>query len=157
MTKKEKSKKEEELKSQEKIHETKSSEEKGTGEKLVKEAGEKADLPPFPPEVKSKKSLFSPSISEDAEGEPDFESIDIEEFCKDIANIPFEIWHILKPDIKPLSAQEKKLIGKPLSRVVAKYELQKYAKDEFVLIAFLSFSVLSRLKKKEDSSEREIT
>lgn len=153
-----KDKKEKLEKSQEEVKgKTKPLEDKTSpgSEKLVLEEEEKRELPPFPPERKGKRDLFSPVISEGEEGEGDFEAIDIEEFCKDIANIPFEIWHIVNPEVEPLSAKEKKLIGKPLSRVVVKYDLQKYAKDELVLFAFLSFSVLGRLKKSKRSPEKE--
>ncbi len=125
-----------------------------TGSEKMEE--ERSKVPPFPPPPKGTESHFSPMSSETDEP-VDFEAIDIEEFSKDIVNIPFEIWHIINPNIEPLSTKEKKLIGKPLSRVIIKHELQKYAKDEFVLVAFLSFAILGRLKKdKGDSPEKEV-
>ena len=126
-------------------------------EKLAKEE-ERRELPDFPaPPKRGSGDRFSPAISEGEEGEADFEPLDIEAFCKDAVNVPFEIWHILKPQIETLSANEKKMIGKPLSRLIVKYQLQKYAKDEILLLAFISFSVVSRLRQTEDSPEKEVS
>jgi len=130
--------------------------EKDTGSEKFTTTEERKLVPPFPPPPKGKESLFSPMNG--SEEEPvDFEAIDIEDFCRDIINVPFEIWHIINPSVEPLSAKEKKLIGKPLARVIVKHELQKYAKDEFVLVAFLGFAILGRLKKsKGDSPEKKV-
>jgi hypothetical protein len=76
----------------------------------------------------------------------DQDKIDLEEICSDIVSLPFEVWAVLKPDVKPLSDAEKKLIGKPLSRIVVKYDVTRFMKDEILLCAFLGFSVLKRVK-----------
>ncbi|MBA7496242.1 hypothetical protein ES702_06841 [subsurface metagenome] len=126
---------------------TAAEEEKGR-KKEQKKKEEK--LPPFPAE-ETKDSI--PGISKD---EP--EEIVLEEICRDIIAIPFEIWHLLRPGVEPLSEKEKDLISKPLSRVAQKYDVSRYMKDEFLLIAFLGFSVTRRLKikkkiKKDDSDD----
>ena len=109
-------------------------------------------LPPFP--LKNQKDLSSGFPGGDSEGgEEDFSDLDIEEVCKDIVSVPFEVWSILKPSVKPLTETEKKLIGKPLSRVMVKYDVAKYARDEFLLLIFLGFSVSKRIK---DSKKVEV-
>lgn len=129
----------------------------GSGsEKLEKTKEAKEALPPFPPPPKGKESRFSPMSSDEEVEELDFEAIDIEEFSRDIINVPFEIWHIVNPGVDPLSEKEKKLIGKPLSRVIVKHQLQKYAKDEFVLVAFLSFAILGRLRKSKKKEPEKV-
>ena len=118
-------------------------------EKLAKD---REDLPPFP---KAKKGVDTSTGSLTEEEETDFEAIDIEEFCRDLANIPFEIAHIIKPSIKPLEPKEKKLIGKPLSRVIVKHNLDKMCKDEFVLIALLGVVILKRVRQAREPEEVE--
>ena len=76
----------------------------------------------------------------------DQDKLDLEEICSDIVALPFEVWSILKPGVNPLSDAEKKLIGKPLSRIVVKYDVARFMKDEILLCAFLGFSVLKRVK-----------
>jgi hypothetical protein len=93
-----------------------------------------------------------PGISE---GSPDLVLIDI---CRDIISIPFEVWAILKPAVKPLSETEKDLIAKPLSRIAVKYDLAKFMKDEILLFGFLGYSVLKRIKVSDhagDNSRKE--
>ena len=96
------------------------------------------------PEGAEKKGDSIPGTSEDIESE------DIEEICKDVVSGFFEIWAILKPGVPPLSETEKKLIKKPLARIVIKYDVARFMKDEFLLIGLLGFSVLKRLKVKKD-------
>lgn len=130
------------------IKKTESKEKSGLTEKLVTDQKEKEGLPLFPPPGKNEDISSGLQMEESEEtGESDFEAIDIEEFCKDVVNIPFEIWHILNKNVQPLNAVEKKLISRPLSRLVKKYNLGDYAKDEIVLIAFLGTSIYSRLQK----------
>jgi hypothetical protein len=74
------------------------------------------------------------------------DKLDLEEICGDIMALPFEVWAILKSGVKPLSDIEKKLIAKPLSRIIVKYDVTKFMKDEVLLCAFLGFSVLKRVK-----------
>jgi len=107
------------------------------------------NLPPFPP--KDQKVGDISSESPGGESEEEIDDILLEEVCKDFVSVPFEIWHILKPSVLPLSDKEKTLISKPLSRVVQKYDLQKYAKDEFLLAGFLGFAIIKRAKVKDDT------
>ena len=63
----------------------------------------------------------------------------------------------MKPGVKPLTDTEKKLISKPMARVMLKYDVQKYAKDEFLLLGFLGFAVMKRVKdskKVEDEKDK---
>jgi len=126
--------------------------------KKVKEK-DSEELPPFPPPRKGDLSGLTNSEEveeEEVEEEGEFEAVDIEELCRDFSNVPFEIAHILNPKIKPLSQKEKKLIGKPLSRVIVKHDLQRLAKDEIVLVIFLGFAILARVKDlKKDEEEVE--
>ena len=114
-------------------------------EKKQKKKGKENKLPEFPKE-ETKGGI--PGISED---EP--EEVVLEEICRDIIAIPFEIWHLLRPGVEPLSEKEKDLIAKPLSRVAQKYDVGRYMKDEFLLIAFLGFSVIRRTRVKKDDSD----
>lgn len=85
--------------------------------------------------------------------EIDQDKVDLEEICSDIVSLPFEVWSILKPGVTPLSETEKKLIGKPLSRIVVKYDVARFMKDEILLCGFLGFSILKRVKVKKDVAD----
>lgn len=131
--------------------------EEETGQEKMQ--SKKDELPPFPEPKKNEEDFGrgqDEKVSdrvEDDELEGDFDAVDLDELSRDIAGVPFEIWAVLKPGVKPLTEKEKKLIGKPLARVLSKYDVAKYAKDEFLLMAVVGFSIMSRLKdsqKKED-------
>jgi len=95
----------------------------------------------------SKKS--SPPGSE--EGIP--EDANIEEVCADVIAIPFAIWHELNKNVEPLSEKEKRNISKPLAKVVAKYDLGKYMKEELVLVFYLGSAIYGRAKVKKDDKD----
>jgi len=59
------------------------------------------------------------------------------------------MWNKANPNVPPLSEFEKKNISKPLARIVVKYDVAKYAKDEFVLFTFLGFAIYKRVKIKK--------
>jgi len=129
-------------------------------ENKPKEKAKKQELKS--PKKKTDKSL--PSFPEDlkAIGSPGVESgtttkeiidTELEEICRDIIAIPFEVWAILKPEVTPLSEVEKKLIGKPLSRVLIKYDIGRFMKDEVLLLGFFGFSVLKRLRVKKNVAD----
>ena len=109
----------------------------------------KDQLPPFP---EKNGGMESDPLSGTGENEAD--DIVLEEVCRDLVAIPFEIWHALKPDIPELTALEKTHISKPLARVAQKYDVQKYMKDEILLFTFLGFSVFrrARMTKKDDTN-----
>lgn len=111
--------------------------------KKQREMSKMKDLPPFPEEG-MKESRFTLG---DEEEEIDSETLGA--ICEDIISIPFEVWAILKPGTEPLSSAEKKMIAKPLSRIVVKYDVAKFMKDEFLLIAALGFAILKRVKMKK--------
>jgi len=98
-----------------------------------KENGKDDTLPEFPAEENQTAGLSSTDDT-------------LAEFCSDIASVPFEIWHILKPEVSELSDLEKKAIGKPLARIVLKYNLQDYAKDEIYLTMIFSGVLFKRIK-----------
>ena len=60
--------------------------------------------------------------------------------------IPFEVWAILKPGVAPLTDIEKATISKPLARIVVKYDVARIMKDEFLLLGFLGYSIVKRLR-----------
>jgi len=70
----------------------------------------------------------------------------IVEVCADIIAIPFAIWHEINEKVKPLSEKEKENISKPLAKVVAKYDLGRYMKEEFVLCFYLGSAIYGRTK-----------
>ena len=108
----------------------------------------KEDLPKFPD--KEEKD-FGPGI-EEPEGE--LEQPELEEICRDLVSVPFEIWNILRPEIDPLSDTEKRMIAKPLARVAQKYDVQKYMKDEILLAGLLGYSIIKRTRiKKIDTND----
>jgi hypothetical protein len=116
-----------------------------------KKAKKKKGLPDFPPEnlrpriqeaeeeEKKETKGSGPGTSEDENG-------NIQEICRDLIAVPFEVWAILRPGVEPLSDPEKTAISKPLARIVIKYDVARYLKDEFLLLAFLGYSVVKRLK-----------
>lgn len=71
---------------------------------------------------------------------------DLQEICRDLVSVPFEIWAILKPGVQPLSDTEKNLISKPLARIVVKYDVARFMKDEILLLGFLGYSVIKRVR-----------
>lgn len=102
-----------------------------------------------------------PESNEDEEEKQDgsFSSIEnLEELCGDIAAVPFEIWSILNPKVEKLTDTEKKAISRPLARLVEKYNLGTYAKDEFYLAIILTGVTFKRInqakpeKKKKDNA-----
>lgn len=115
--------------------------EKITGSRFLDGGKEKDNLPPFPG---ADQKDFSPLNG----NETDLSSI--EEICRDLVSIPFEVWSLIRPGVPPLTEGEKKLIGKPLARVFVKYDVAKFLKDEFLLIAALGFSVMKRIRVKPD-------
>jgi len=89
-------------------------------------------------------------------------STDLEELCGDIVSVPFEVWSILNPKVSPLTEIEKKAVSKPISRLVIKYNLAEYAKDEIYLAIILSGITFKRLhqakpekKKNANNNNRE--
>jgi len=112
----------------------------------------KEDLPQFPPK-NTKTGEFSESPGGSNEVETD--DVVLEEICSDLIAVPFEIWHLLKPVVPELTSKERTLIGKPLARVAQKYDVQKYMKDEILLVGFLGFSIIRRVKigKKHDTND----
>jgi len=78
-----------------------------------------------------------------SEGELDENMVEV---CADVIAIPFAIWHELNDKVQPLSEKEKQNISKPLAKIVAKYDLGKYMKEEFVLFFYLGSAIYGRTK-----------
>lgn len=97
------------------------------------------------PSTKSSKESSLPGSEDEA-----LVDENIQEICKDIIGIPFDIWHQLNPKVNPLSELEKKHISQPLARIAIKYNVAEYMKDELVLCAFLGFAIYKRAKVKKD-------
>lgn len=119
----------------------------------VKNKGDRPEenLPEFPGrEAKD----FSVSPGGEPEQEP-LTEVDVEEVCGDIIAVPFEIWGMVKKGVEPLSPKEQKLLGKPLSRLVVKYNVEQYMKDEFLFILLLGMVITKRVKavKKDDNND----
>ena len=68
----------------------------------------------------------------------------IVEVCADVIAIPFAIWHEINKNVQPLSEKEKENISKPLAKVVTKYDLGRYMKEEFVLVFYLGSAIYGR-------------
>jgi len=82
----------------------------------------------------------------------------IVEVCADVIAIPFAIWHEINKNVQPLSEKEKQNISKPLAKIVVKYDLGKYMKEEFVLFFYLGSAIYGRTKvpkaiKKDDKDD----
>lgn len=134
----------------------KSSKGKPISEKLEQSKKAKESLPPFPP---GPKDLSGRTNFEEEEELPDFEALDIEDFCKDLVGATSEIAHIINKKIRVCDEKEKKIIGRPLSRVIIDHELQKYAKNEFLLLAGLTYVVYKRVrevKAADNSPEKDV-
>lgn len=98
--------------------------------------------------IKSSKESSPPGSEE---GIP--EDQNIVEVCADVIAIPFAIWHEFNKNVQPLSEKEKQNISKPLAKVVAKYDLGKYMKEEFVLVFYLGSAIYGRAKVKKDDKD----
>lgn len=81
----------------------------------------------------------------------------IVEISGDFIGIFFQIWHERNKDVPPLSDKEKANISVPLAKIVAKYDLKKYMKEEFVLFFYLGGAIYKRAKiakvKKDDKDD----
>lgn len=81
-----------------------------------------SELPPFP--GSEKEVGFPTSLTSKEPNAAD--SPDVQELAKDLVTAGFEIANAINPKIRPLDEKEKTDIGKPLAKVVAKYDLGKY-------------------------------
>ncbi len=88
--------------------------------------------------------------------EDDFEPLDIEDFCQDMVGAIVETGCIFLPRLTPLDAKQKKLIGKPLSRVIVKHKLDKACKEEFVLIAAVGIVAYKKIGEMRKAKIKEV-
>lgn len=111
---------------------------------------------PFPPEEPEKEDSSTGSPMEEKEiEEEDFQPLDIEEFCQDMVGAAVEIGCIFLPKMTPLDPKQKKLIGKPLSKVIIKHRLDKACKEEFVLIAAIGFVAYKKITEMQTVKKEE--
>lgn len=114
------------------------------------------DIPPMPDS--------SDDLLENSEGlksaSPGNEKGEIQvdaEVAGDVFALPFEFWHIANPKIPPLSEEYKRAVSAPLSRILNKYGLAKFTRDEFLVAFYLWNAVYARLKIiKESKPKKEI-
>ena len=104
------------------------------------------DLPEFPESNEDEEEKQDGSFSS---------SENLEELCGDIAAVPFEIWSILNPKVEKLTDTEKKAISRPLARLVEKYNLGTYAKDEFYLAIILTGVTFKRVNQAKPEKKKE--
>lgn len=134
-------------------------------EKITEEQKEelnKKDLPEFR-EREAKKSQQEPEPEspekeeESGPGSDDDDVFDFEEICRDLSDMPFQIWCILNPNVPPLAEKEKDLIAKYVLRTAKKYKIKKYMRDELLLLAVVGYSVMKRIgiKKNVDDDSGE--
>lgn len=114
---------------------------------LSKPAPEEKEFPEFPEEEEKGSSTKSSPLGSDSEEEEVEADEFLQEVCEDIVGAGFEVWGLANPNIEELKKAEKVRISKPLSRMVVKYNVAKYMKDEFLFCTFLGYAVMKRLKK----------
>lgn len=132
-------------------------------EKITEEQKEeinKKDLPEFREREAKEQQEISPEEEkkEDSGNGDDDEIFDFEEICRDLSDMPFQIWCILNPNVPPLADKEKDLIAKYVLRTAKKYKIKKYMRDELLLLAVVGYSVMKRIGIKknvdDDSGEK---
>lgn len=127
--------------------ELKKSQEQTTKEVKVKD--EDQEIKPSFQELLSKEKKNQPSTeSSEKSSPPGSTEVDenIIEVCADVIGIPFAIWHELNPNVPPLSDKETINISRPLAKVVAKYDLGRLMKEEYVLVFYLGSAIYRRGK-----------
>jgi len=109
---------------------------------------QKNELPPFPGS-KEEFSRSSSEIEKELSEETELTDADILDPVKNILKGLIDLWIIYKPSVSPLSDKEANLLGKPLSRILHKYGVLRYAKDE-ILFTILTVSVIApRIKQSQ--------
>ncbi|MBA7497067.1 hypothetical protein ES702_07676 [subsurface metagenome] len=127
------------------------SESEHTTKEIKPSSQDKEQKPPFK-ELLSKEEKRDPSSTESSPLGSEEEILvdeNIVEISGDFIAIFFDIWHERNKDVPPLSEKEKANISVPLAKIVAKYDLKKYMKEEFVLFFYLGGAIYSRTKIKK--------
>jgi len=119
---------------------------------LKEKVGKEEEKPSFK-SLLSKGKESASSTESSLPGSEDELDENIVEVCADVVAIPFAIWHEFNKNVQPLSEKEKQDISKPLAKVVAKYDLGKYMKEEFVLVFYLGSAIYGRAKVKKDDKD----
>lgn len=146
-------------KNEEEIIKKTKSMEKETGSEKLADKGAREQVPPFPPAKKgvatSNGSLTEESLK--TEEESDFEAFDIKEFCQDLVVMVGDVARIFVPKLTRIDDTQKKLIGKPMSKVIVKHKLDKLCKDEFLFIGavvYVGYKKITELKKLEEGEQK---
>jgi len=69
-----------------------------------------------------------------------------DDFAGEFIAIPFELWSSVNSVVPPLSPAEKERLAGPFSRILEKYGMGKFAKDEVLLGFWLWCSIYGRIK-----------
>ena len=116
------------------------------------------DVPPMPageeiPGTEAAGGSSSPSIGTQAS--PEAVS---EELAGDLIALPFDAWHLFNEAAEPLSEVEKARLAGPFARIMEKYGMGKFAKDEVLFGFYLTAVVYGRVKACRDAKrDRMIT
>ena len=148
--KKENESKEVEKKGEEIIRKTKAKG-KGTGSEKLATKETREEVPPFP-KAKPGVDTGTGSLETEEVEQSDFEVLDIKDFCQDLVGMIGDVARIFVPKLTPIDATQRKLIGKPMSKVIVKHKLDKLCKDEFLLIGaitYVGYKKIQELKKAE--------
>lgn len=124
------------------------------GKVEIPKGPEKGKLPPPPPPPpeREKTKESGPGISEE-EKEPAPEDqeikkveLDLVDICSDILNEGFGMWHDYNPNVPPLDPEKRKLMDARMARLVRKWGLAKYFKDEIIFFGLLSWEITKRAR-----------
>ena len=119
--------------------------EKMTGPGLDEKLG--AAPGPAGPGIQEKSGGFSRISSEKIEPLPE-----VVDLSKDLIAFPFEAWAAAKRDeSKKLTDKEIDALGNRLARIMVKYQLDEYAKDEYVFFLYLTYAIAKRYDFKNKS------
>lgn len=120
---------------------------------IVEDKSQEEEIKPKFQDLLSKEEEKESLKESSLPGGSDVDDENILEICREITGTVFEIWHRANPKVEPLSEFELKHITQPLSRIVVKYDVAKYMKDEFLLCTFLGFAIYKRVKVKKDDKD----
>ena len=115
----------------------------------------KENLPPYPetPEEEEKKKTETESGPGIAEPEEDLKDAriahDLVDICGDILDTGFGLWHDYNPNVPPLADGKRKRMEGRMARIVRRYDLDRYFKDEIVFFGLLTYEVAKRVRIKK--------
>ncbi len=137
----------------------KNKQEKPTEEQLkkVKEkpSPEKKPKFPYPLEEESPLTESSKKSSPPGSEEKETDSLYLEEICGNLWFVLYQLGGILKKGFEPLTEDVKKLLSPPTARMAVHYHVERYMKDELLILGILGIDISKRLmaKKKDDKND----